>query len=328
MNVPTEMYAVVVPELKGPGSVRVERKPVPVPGPGMALIRVKAAGLNYADVMQTRGLYVGGPAAPFVAGLEAAGEVVAVGAGVAAEIGARVLGNGPGAFAEYVAWPAAGLMPLPEAWSFEQGAALFVQWFTAHGCLRTLGHVEPGQWVLVHAAAGGVGTAAVRLAKHFGARVVAVASTKEKVAVATALGADVGVNTAEEDFVAKTLEATGGRGADLVLEMVGGETFERNFLATRPYGKIVVFGAASAKTARIDNVSLIFQPVQVIGYHLRVMAQKRPEWFLAEVEEMQKLIAAGVVNPQTPTAYPLAQAAEALAALEQRKTTGKLVLVP
>jgi NADPH2:quinone reductase len=328
MTLPETMRAVVVRDLKGPEAAHVESRPVPHPVAGEVLIAVRAAGVNYADVMQTRGLYVGGPEAPYVPGLEAAGEVVAAGEGAQIPVGARVLGGGAGAFAEYVAWPASGLTQLPDSWSYGQGAAFFVQWFTAHGCLRTIGRLKRGEHVLVHAAAGGVGTAAVRLAKHFGARVIATASTQAKLERAARFGADVLVNYTEEDFVDAVKDATDGRGADLVLEMVGGETFEKNFEAVRPYGRVVVYGSASAQKASIDNVTLIFRPVEVLGYHLNVLSRKRPDLFAAEVREVQALIQAGVIQPEEPTLYPFAQAAEALAALEARQTTGKLALVP
>lgn len=326
MDIPKEMRAAVVTGTGGPDDLHIQTRPVPELGPGQALIRVAAAGLNYADVMQSRGLYLGGPKPPYVAGLEASGEVVAVGKGVQLGPGARVLGGGGGAFAEYVAWPAAGLSQLPDGWSYGQGAAFFVQWFTAHGCLRTVGRLKPGEWVLVHAAAGGVGSAAVRLAKHFGARVIATASSPEKLERAKALGADVLIDYERERFVERTLEATGGVGADLVLEMVGGETFEKNFEATRPYGRIVVFGSASAKVAKVDNVSLIFRPVEVIGYHLNVLSRRRPDLFSAEVKEVQALIQQGVVVPEEPQAYPLDEVARAYRDLESRKTTGKLAI--
>jgi len=284
--------------------------------------------VNFADVMQTRGLYVGGPEAPYLAGIEAAGEVVAAGANASLEVGARVMGFGPGAFAEYVSWPASNLLPVPDGWSFAQAAAFPVQWLTAHGCLRACGRLVKGESVLIHAAAGGVGCAAVRLAKHYGARVFATASSAEKLEVARRLGADELIDYARQDFVAEVKNRTNGRGVDLVLEMVGGETFDKNFEAVVPYGRIVVFGAASGEQASVSNVSMIFRPVELIGYHLAVMAGKRPDLLGRELGQIQPLIQAGVVLPEEPSTSPLEQGASVLEALSARKTTGKLVLLP
>lgn len=328
MSLPQEMQVVSVPAFEGPSAARTESRPVPSPRPGQLLLRVHAAGINYADVMQTRGLYVGGPKPPYVAGVEAAGEVVAVGDGVDVPLGTRMLGAGPAAFAEFVAWPAAALAPIPESWSFEQGAAFFVQWYSAHGCLRTVGRLRAGEWVLVHAAAGGVGSAAIRLAKHFGAHVIATASSSEKLERAQAMGADVLVNYSEDDFVEATRRATKGQGADLILEMVGGETFKRNLDAVRSFGRIVVFGSASAQSAQVDNVSLIFRPMELLGYHLQILMDRRPDLFREEVAEIQQLIADGVILPEAPSVYTYDEASAALSALEERKTTGKLVLRP
>lgn len=328
MDHPQTMNALEVTALDGPEAARVTERPVPTPGPGQALIRIHAAGVNFADVMQTRGTYVGGPNPPYVPGIEAAGTVVAVGDDVTLPVGTRVIGAGSGAFAEYAAWPVAGLLPAPNSWSDGQAASFFVQWMTAHGCLRTFGRLSEGEVVLIHAAAGGVGTAATRLAKHYGATVVAAASSDAKLDVARKNGADVLVNTTTTDFVTAVEELTDGQGADLVLEMVGGETFHRNRKALRPFGRMVVYGAASAEQAQVDNVSLVFQPMGLIGYHLGQLASKRPDLLMAGLGEVQPLIADGVILPDEPTVYPLADGAQAMADLESRKTTGKLVLVP
>jgi len=325
---PETMRSLEVSALEGPDSMSLVEKPVPSPKPGQVILKVHAAGLNYADVMQTRGLYVGGPKAPYVPGLECAGEVVAVGEGVSLPLGTRLMGMGGRTFAEYVALPAAMLMPLPDSWSFEQGAAFPIQWLTAHGCLRTCGRLKEGETVLVHAAAGGVGSAAVRLAKHYGAKVFATASSAEKLALAKKDGADVLINYTEEDFVSVIKEHTDGKGVDLILEMVGGETFLKNIDAVKSFGRIVVFGSASAKQAKVDNVRMIFQPVEYIGYHLSIMARTRPDLFMAQMKEVNGLIKEGVISPYAPTVHSLEEGASVLHAMENRKTTGKLVFTP
>ncbi len=322
------MQAVVAESLSGVSDLRIGKQPVPEPKPGQVLVRVKAAGINYADVMQARGLYAGGPKPPYIAGVEAAGEVVETTEGSSLKVGDQVMGYGVSAFAEYIAWPAGNLLPLPDGWTMEQGAAFPVQWLTAYGCLKTVGRLQEGDSVLIHAAAGGVGLAATKLAKHLGAKVFATASSQEKLELAKAHGADELINYSTQDFVAEVKARTEGQGVDLVLEMVGGETFERNFRAVKPYGRIVVFGSATAKQAVIDNTTLIFKPVEVIGYHLAVMAQKRPDLMMPCLGEVMQLVRKGIINPEPPTTFPLADAVRALSDLEARKTTGKLVLIP
>lgn len=322
------MRVVRVENLNGPSAAKLMELPTPEPGPGEVLVRVRAAGLNYADVMQTRGQYVNGPQPPYVAGLEAAGEVVRLGSGASLSVGARVMGFGPGAFAEFVSWPAANLLPVPEDWTFGQAASFPVQWLSAHGCLRVSGRLQSGEIILIHAAAGGVGTAAVRLSKHYGARVVAAASSPEKLEIARQNGADELIDTTRQDFVAEVKRLTNGRGADLILETVGGKTFDRNFEAVVPFGRIVVLGSASAEEASVTNTSMIFRPVELIGYHIVGMVVNRPDLFQRDLAEILSLVASGIAKPEEPSRYPLDQAAEALDALAGRKTTGKVVLLP
>lgn len=329
-TIPKTMRAARVDALTGPRALTIVEAPTPTPGPGEVLVRVGAAGVNFADFMMTHGVYVGGPSAPYTPGLEVAGTIVALGDGVGTSraIGERVMGVSFSTFAEYATLPAAGAAPLPAGWSDTQGAGFIVQWYTAHGCLRTCGRLRAGEVVLVHAAAGGVGQAAIRIAKHFGATVIGTVSSPEKAALIRGLGADHAIDYTKQDFVAAVLELTQGRGADLVLESIGGKTFDSNLEATRKYGRIVVFGAASGP-ATVSNVDLIFRrPIEVIGYHITQIIADRPDLFAAEMAEIQELMAAGVMVPAEPTAWPLARAAEALVELGGRRTTGKLVLVP
>lgn len=327
MSLPTSMRAAQVAALSGPEAVSLREVPVPTPGPGQVLVRVGAGGLNYGDLMQTLGQYVGGPKAPYIAGFELSGEVVAAGPGASWPLGARVMGFGSDTFAEYAICPSSFLFPVPEGWSWGQAATFPVQWLTAHGCLRTVGRLKAGETVLIHAVAGGVGLAALRLAKHFGATTIGTASTAEKLAFAKERGLDHGINYVEQDLVAEVKRLTDGRGADLVLEMVGGEMLSRTWDATRPFGRVVVFGAASGRNAPIDNVRLIFQPVEFLGYHIVQLISRRPDLFAEEMAEVGALLASGVMTPEEPTAWPAEQVREALVALGDRKTTGKQVLV-
>lgn len=330
MSIPAHMRALEVTSPDGPRSVHLVERPLPKPAPGEVLIKVGAAGVNFADTMQTHGAYPYGAKPPYIAGFEVCGEVVALGEGDSPyPIGAKVIGLTAGAFAEYATAAAAILRPLPKGWSQAQGAALFTSWFTAYGCLRLFGHLAAGESVLIHAAAGGVGQAAVRLAKHFGARVFATASTAEKLKFASDWGADECINYTEQDFVTEVKARTNGRGVDLVLESVGGETFHKSFEAVVPCGRIVVFGIASGEKAGIDNYRLIFEyPIALIGFNAYFVLGKRPDIFKPMNDEFSALIEAGVVCPDEPTAYPLAEGAKVLSALERRETKGKLVLVP
>ncbi|WP_091095347.1 NADPH:quinone oxidoreductase family protein [Micromonospora citrea] len=329
-GIPATMRALRQTTLNGPQDMRlVTDVPVPAPGPGEVLIRVGAAGVNFADVMQTRGTYHGGPLAPYVAGFEAAGEVVALGQGVTdLTLGDHVIGTGPGAFAEYLALPAAGVTRVPVGWTDEQAPGLILNWATALAALRPLGRLAAGETVLIHAAAGGVGQAAVRMARHYGATVIATASAGKHDTVRAA-GAHHVVDYREADVAAEVLRLTDGRGADLVLESVGGATFRASLAAARRVtGRVVVYGVAGGE-ATVSNWELNFtHQIHLIGLHIGVLAQHAPAVFAELTAEMSALMAAGVLTPGRPTVYDLADGPEALAALEARATVGKLVLRP
>ncbi|MEU0555493.1 zinc-binding dehydrogenase [Dactylosporangium sp. NPDC006015] len=324
------MRALLQTSLHGPAGLRlVTDAPVPVPGPGEVLIRVGAAGVNYADVMRSHGTYEGGPAAPFVAGLEAAGEVVAAGPHVTAvHVGDHVAGTGAGAFAEYMLLNAAALTPVPAGWTDEQALGLVLNWATALAALRPLGRVTAGETVLITAAAGAVGQAATRLAVHYGATVIAAASAGKHDLVRE-LGAAHVLDARTADVAAGTLRLTAGRGADLVLESAGGASFRAALAAARRVtGRVVVYGVAGGD-ATVSNRELNFtHPVHVIGLHLGVLIDTAPDLYAALLTELTALRAAGVLTPGTPAVHPLADGPEVLAALQSRTTTGKLALRP
>jgi NADPH2:quinone reductase len=323
------MRALQQTALTGPHAMRlITDAPVPIPGEGEVLIRVGAAGVNFADVMQTRGTYVGGPHASYIAGFEAAGEVVALGPGVTGlALGDHVIGTGPGAFAEYVVVPAAGTAPVPAGWTDEQSLGLVMNWATALAALR-VGRVAASETVLVQAAAGGVGQAAVRLARHYGAAVIGTASPG-KHEVVRAMGACHVVDHRKTNLTAEVLRLTGGRGADLVLESVGGDTFRAALAATRRVtGRVVVYGMAGGE-ATISNRDLNFtHPVHVIGLHIRILSEAAPDLFAELMAELAALIAAGVHPPGRPTVHDLADGPKVLAELEAGATVGKLALRP
>jgi NADPH2:quinone reductase len=330
MSIPATMRALQQTSLHGPQDTRlIADAPVPSPGPGEVLIRVTAAGVNFADLSRSYGTFLGGPQPPYLAGFEAAGEVVAAGEAVAGpRPGTHVIGVGDGAFAEYMLLPAAAAMPVPDGWSAEQALGLVVNWPTALAVLKPLGRIAAGETVVVHAAAGATGQAAVTLAKHYGARVIATASPAKHAAV-LALGADHVLDSLAGDLAAEVLALTGGAGAELVLESAGGATFAASLAAAkRVSGRVVVFGVAGGEAA-ITNWDLVYRhQVQIIGFNLGVLIGAAPRLFGEVMGELSALIAAGVLAPARPTAHDLRHGPKVLAALETRATVGKLALLP
>ncbi len=332
MKIPATMRALEQTSLNGPQDLRlITDQPVPVPGPGEVLIRVVAAGVNFGDISQAYGTFLGGPQPPYLAGFEVAGDIAATGDDVTdLEPGSRVIGVGIGCgtFAEYTALPAAAVMPLPAGWAEEQALGLMVNWPTALAALRPLGRIAAGETVLIHASAGGTGQAAVRMAKHYGATVIATASPGKHETV-RALGADHVLDSRNHDLTAEVLRLTGGAGADLVLESVGGATFGVSLAATKAVtGRVVVFGTVAGEAA-VTNWDLVYRhQVHVIGLNIGVLVQAAPQIFGEVMGELFALMAAGVLTPVEPTAYDLADGPKALADLEDRVTTGKLALVP
>jgi len=317
------------PSLERPGVTRLVDVAVPAAGIGEVLVRVGAAGVNFADVMQTRGTYDRGPQPPYLAGFEAAGEVVAVGDEVTmVAVGDHVIGTGYGAFAEYMVMAADGVVRVPAGWKDEQALGLMLNWATALAAMRFLGGVVAGDTVLIQAAAGGVGQAAVRIAKYYGATVIATASAS-KHDVVRRLGADHVIDYRTADVVAEVRRLTDGRGVDVVLESVGGEAFRQSVgMARRVTGKVVVIGAAGGEST-ISNWELNFKhPVQVMGLHLGSLIEHAPELFAEVMEQLGKLIDAGVYPPGEPTVYDLADGPKVLAELEAGATVGKLALRP
>jgi NADPH2:quinone reductase len=332
MSIPTTMRALQQMSLNGPQDLRlITAAPVPSPGAGEVLIRVTAAGVNFVDISQARGISAGGPQPPYLAGIEAAGEVTAVGGGVTdLEPGDHVIGVGigGGAFAEYMVLPAAAAVRVPAGWADEQALGLVVSWPTALAALKPLGGVAAGQTVLIHAAAGGTGQAAVKMAKHYGATVIATGSPG-KHGVIRALGADHVIDSRGTNVAAEVLRLTGGTGVDLVLESVGGTALDASLAATkRVTGRVVVYGMAGGEAA-ITNWELVYRhQIHVIGLNIGILIQAAPQIFGEVMGEMFGLLAAGVLGPGQPTSYDLAEGPKALAELEARATVGRLALLP
>ncbi|WP_132146876.1 NADPH:quinone oxidoreductase family protein [Kribbella antiqua] len=330
MNIPATMRALEQTSLSGPQDMRlITDALVPSPGPGEVLIRVTSAGVNFADISKARGTFLDGPQPPYLAGFEAAGEIVAVGESVTGPLpGARVVGVGTGAFAEYMVLPAAAAMPLPVGWTEQQALGLVVNWPTALAALKPLGGITAGETVLIHAAAGATGQAAVTMAKHYGATVIATASPGKHETV-RALGADHVLDSVDGDLVADVLRLTGGAGADLVLESAGGATLDASLAAAkRVTGRVIVYGVAGGE-ASLTNWELVYKhQVHIIGFNLGVLIQAAPQIFGQVMGELSALITAGVLKPGRPTTYDLADGPKTLTELESRTTTGKLALLP
>lgn len=317
----------------------------PEPGPGEVLLEVRAAGINFADIMQRRGQYPGGPEPPFTPGMEAAGVVEEAGEGVDFDEGDRVVGLiGRGGYAEYVVADPGALFPIPEGMGFEEAAGFPVQYLTAHNCLFEWGGLEreaqnasenaggqgpraDGERVLVHAAAGGVGTAAVQLASRAGAEVFGTASSPEKLDLAAELGCDHPINYTETDFSEEVGEIT-DEGLDLVLDGVGGESFERSVGALAPFGRIVTYGVASGEPGVIETPELFFGNHSVIGYHLGRASQQAPGRVFSAVEDLTEGFASSELGVVVGETFDLEEAADAHAFIENRESSGKVVLVP
>ncbi|WP_067722453.1 zinc-binding dehydrogenase [Nocardia yamanashiensis] len=330
MGLSCAMRALQQTSFDGPRDLRVaEGLGVPVPGADEVLMRVGAAGVNFRDVVMAYGGTAEGVRPPYVAGFEGAGEVVGVGERVrGVEVGEMVVGVGYGAFAEFMTMAAGAVVRVPAGWTAAEALGLVVNWPTAIAALRPLGRIAAGETVLIRAAAGGTGQAAVRAAKHWGARVIATASVG-KHEVVRGLGADHVLDARSGDLAAEVLRLTGGEGVDVVLESVGGESFGVGLaVAKRVTGRVVVFGLAGG-TAALTNWELVYEnQIQVMGLNIGVLAQRAPELFGEVMGELFGLIAAGVAPPGKPTVYDLADGAKALMALESGTTVGKLALVP
>jgi NADPH2:quinone reductase len=313
-----------------PEVLRYEELPVPEPGPGEVLIRSEAVGVNYVDVMRRSGRHPTAPRPPFTPGIELCGRVVRSGPGVAEfRPGDRVLARcvTHGAYAEYVCAEARFAVPCPEQLPAEEGAALLVNALTAYHALVTRGEVREGESVLVTAAAGGVGTCAVQLARLLGARVVAAAGSAEKLDVARRLGADALVDYSCGGWPEEVLTATVGRGADLILESVGGEVFEGCLRCWAPRGRMVIYGKASGRPGVVTGDELHFGHRSACGLALGTVIEDT-DLFRASMRRLLDWQQAGRLRVVVGHRFPLSQAAEAHRLLEGRRSVGKIVIVP
>jgi NADPH2:quinone reductase len=322
------MHAIRVHATGGPDVLRYEDVAQPTPGPGQVLVKVEAAGVNFIDVYQRRGLYP--VPLPFTPGQEAAGTVAAVGPGVTeVKPGDRVAYTGVlGAYAEYAVVPAERVVVLPEGIDARQGAAAMLQGMTAHYLACTTYPLKAGDTCLVHAAAGGVGLLLCQIAKRRGARVIATVSTREKAALAREAGADEVILYTEQDFAVEVKRLTQGAGVNVVYDSVGQTTFAKSLDCLAPRGMLVLYGQSSGPVGPFDPQLLsqkgsLFLTRPSLAHYVATRAE-----LLARAGEVLGWVRAGTLKLRIGRELPLAQAAAAHRALEGRETTGKVLLIP
>jgi NADPH2:quinone reductase len=321
------MRAVQITGLDGPEAVEINDVDEPAAPDGSVVVEVHAAGVAFPDALLSRGLYQYKPQLPFTPGGEVAGVVRSAPAGAHVAPGDRVLGLTmiSGGMAEVAVLPPEQVFRLPDNVSFEAGAGVLFNDLTVHFALRTRGRLAPGETVLVHGAAGGVGTSALRLAPALGAaRTIAVVSSEDKAEVARAAGAgDVVLADGFKDAVAAL---TGGRGVDIVLDPVGGDRFTDSLRSLAPAGRLLVVGFTGGEIPTVKVNRLLLNNVDTVGVGWGAWVLSHPGYLAQQWDELAPLLASGRVKPPEPQVYPLERAGEAIASLENRTARGKVVL--
>jgi len=311
--------------------MRLEEVPDPVAGPGQLLLRVRAANINFPDALLCRGQYQVRPPLPFIPGVEICGEVVAAGEGTQAEVGSRVLAQPPlpgGGFAELTVADAAGVLPAPEGLDDAEAAALHIGYQTGWFGLHRRARIQPGETLLVHAAAGGVGTAAVQLGKAAGATVIGVVGGPEKAEVARKLGCDLVIDRRTDDIIAAVKEATGGKGADVVYDPVGGDAYAKSVKCVAFEGRIVIVGFASGAVPTPGLNHALVKNYSILGLHWGLYNVKDPAAVRNCHEELTELVARGAVSPLVSERVPLDGAGDAVQRVYDGITTGRVTVIP
>jgi NADPH2:quinone reductase len=323
------MRAIQITEFGGPEVLKLADLPKPEPGPDEVLIEVSRAGVNFADTHTRENSYVRKATLPLVPGGEVAGLVVKAPAGSGLSEGQRVIAlTGLGGYAQYASAPSAHTFAVPDGVEDGTALALLIQGTTAWHMYRTAARVAAGESVVVHSAAGGVGSLAVQLGRPLGAgRVIAVASSAEKRDLALELGADVAIDSDVEGLTERLVQANGGREVDAVFDMAGGETFECSYRALAHFGRIVVCGISSREPNRISSGSLLRHSRSLVGFYL-FHCLERPGMFAEALSDLFARVAAGQVKARVGATYPLERAAEAHVDIAERRTTGKVLLDP
>jgi NADPH2:quinone reductase len=329
MSLPARMTAIAIRAPGGPDMLVAEERDVPPPGEGEVLVKVAAAGVNRPDVMQRQGLYPPPKGATDIPGLEIAGTVVALGSGlerwkIGDAVMALVVGGG---YAQYCPAHESHCLPMPPRLSMTQAAGIPETFFTVWHNTFERGRLKAGETLLVHGGSSGIGTAAIQIAKAFGARVITTAGSAEKCEACRKLGADLAINYKNEDFVAATKTATAGKGADVVLDMVGGDYIERNYEAAAVEGRVVQIAFQGSPKATVDFRRIMLKRLTHTGSTLRARSVADKGAIARAVEEhVLPLVTAGRVRPLIDSTFPLAQAAAAHARMETSQHIGKIVL--
>jgi NADPH:quinone reductase-like Zn-dependent oxidoreductase len=344
----TRVRAVVITKHGGPEVLQVQGRPDPAVGPGQVRVAVKASGINFADLMARSGVYPDAPPLPAVVGYEVAGEVESVGEGVDAfAVGDRVIaGTRFGGYAELVSVDQGQVMALPDSMTFEQGAAIVVNYATAYACLVMAGGLREGDRVLIQAAAGGVGIAAIQIAKRVGAEVFGTASASKHSAI-LAQGCDHAIDYRSVDFAEEVMRITGGEGVDLVIDAIGPASFRKSYRVLRQGGRLVMFGLAEVQTGdRRDIPALVkglarmplatvpwWKSLALMNENKGIIGINMLKWWDREgldrlIEPLAERLAAGEFDPVVAASFPFEQAGDAHRFLGEAKNVGKVVLVP
>ncbi|MEH0420238.1 NAD(P)H-quinone oxidoreductase [Streptomyces sp. B21-083] len=324
------MHAITIPEPGGPEALVWAEVPDPVPGEGEVLVEVVAGAVNRADILQRQGFYNPPPGASPYPGLECSGRIAEIGPGVSGwsvgdEVCALLTGGG---YAQKVAVPAGQLLPVPEGIDLKRAAALPEVACTVWSNVFMISHLRPGETLLVHGGSSGIGTMAIQLAKAVGARVAVTAGTKEKLDQCAELGADILVNYREQDFVEELKEATGGAGADVILDNMGAKYLDRNVRALAVNGRLAIIGMQGGVKAELNIGALLFKRAAISATSLRTRPLAEKAAIVAAVREhVWPLLAAGQVRPVVDREFPMSDAAAAHRLVEESGHVGKVLLV-
>ncbi|MFE2885275.1 NAD(P)H-quinone oxidoreductase [Streptomyces graminifolii] len=324
------MYAITIPEPGGPEALVWDEVPDPVPGEGEVLVEVVASAVNRADVMQRQGFYDPPPGASSYPGLECSGRIVGIGAGVSGwsvgdEVCALLAGGG---YAQKVAVPAGQLLPVPAGLDLKQAAALPEVVCTVWSNVFMVAHLRPAETLLVHGGSSGIGTMAIQLAKAVGAKVAVTAGSKDKLDYCAELGADILINYREQDFVAEIERATGGAGADVILDNMGAKYLDRNVQALAVNGRLAIIGMQGGIKAELNIAALLAKRAAISATSLRARPLAEKAAIVAAVREhVWPLIEAGQIRPVVDRELPMSEAATAHQVLEDSGHIGKVLLV-
>jgi NADPH2:quinone reductase len=311
-----------------PDQMKFEDIPVPEPKPGEIRIQNRAAALNFFDILMIQGKYQTKPPRPFTPGSEVAGVVDAVGEGASEfQVGDRVQAMATGGtFCEYSIAPAAKAFRIPDAMSFDEAAAMIVIYQTSYFALTHRTTIKPGEWLLVHAGAGGVGSSAIQIGRALGARVIATAGGEEKMRFCLSQGAAHALNYGDPNWVNQVKEITAGHGADAIYDPVGGEVFELSTKCIAPEGRLLVIGFAGGAIPSVAANRILLKNMSVVGVYWGGYLERRPEYMREAQEALFKMYEDERIKPVVSKSFSLAEAVEALSALATRRTVGKVVL--